>query len=91
MEKSKRKEALEALIESSREVREEAIAYLKGKGIDFQPGQWLTIKRYCNRFGIADPQTVIDRIEKGVIPPENVHIIKEYHHTVMVKAVPYAE
>jgi hypothetical protein len=89
METSKRNEELEALLKSSREARSEAIAFLKEQGIDFQPGQWLTIKRYCEKFGIADPQTVTDWIEKGVIPSENVHVLKDFEHITLIKAVPY--
>lgn len=91
MEDRKINEELKAMLKSSDELIAEATAYLKHRGIEFVPGQWLTIKRYCDKFGISDPQTVTDWIEKGVIPPENVSVITEFNNTVMVKAVPYQE
>ena len=91
METSKIKEEIRERLKQTDATINEAIAYLKQQGIDFQPGQWLTIKRYCDKFGIADPQTVTDWIARGVIPAENVTVIKEFHNTVMIKAVPYQE
>ena len=91
METPNIKEELEALLKSSRELRNETIAYLKEQGIEFQPGQWLTVKRYCDKFGITDVQTVMDWIEKGVIPPENIHVLKDLDNVILIRAVPYKD
>jgi len=51
--------------------------------------EWVTITEYCNRFGIANTQTVTYWIQRGIIPKENVVTIEEYNNIRLIKAIPY--
>ena len=53
--------------------------------------EWLTIKRYCQRFGISDTQVVTNWIRRGIIPPENIKEVEELNGLKLIKAVPYKD
>ncbi len=53
--------------------------------------EWLTVKRYCQRFGIKDTQVVTNWIKRGIIPPENVREVEELNGLRLIKAVPYRD
>ena len=58
-----------------------------GNAIDL--GKWVTIKKYCNLFGIKDTQVVSNWIKRGVIPPENVQEIEELNGLKLIRAIDY--
>lgn len=69
----------------------EALDYLQKNGVQYQLGQWLTIKRYCQKFGITNTNTISNWIARGIIPPENVVELEELNNLKLIKAVPYKE
>lgn len=73
----------------SEKLREKAIALLAENGIELKLSDWLTIKRYCERFGIKSESVVTNWIRRGVIPPENIRVIEELNGLRLIKAVPY--
>ncbi|WP_367915134.1 hypothetical protein [Leadbetterella sp. DM7] len=80
---------LERALERAEVVAERAKALLDEAGIAYKLDEWLTVKRYCERFNIKDTQLVTNWIRRGVIPPENVKEIKELNGLKLIKAAPY--
>ncbi len=68
---------------------EQGRAYLASRGIEFDMTEWVTVKEYCNRFGIENTATVSNWIDSGVVPAEDTTIMEEYHNIRMLKAKPY--
>ena len=54
----------------------------EGKVVDF--GKYLTIKRYCKKYGIKDESVVTNWIRRGIIPPEDIAIIEELNGLRMI-------
>jgi inorganic pyrophosphatase/exopolyphosphatase len=79
------------LMEESKQLREQALSILKKDGKEYHLSEWLTVKRYCEKFGIANTQTVTNWIKRGIIPPENVIVLEEFNDLRLIKAVPYHE
>ncbi len=51
--------------------------------------EWLTVKGYCQRFGISSTNVVSNWIKRGVIPQENVIRVAELNNLKLIKAVKY--
>ncbi len=77
------------LLQDARNLRAEVENHLKLNGIEYQLHDWLTIKKYCERFGIEDTQIVTNWIRRGIIPPENVREIEELNGIRLIKAIAY--
>lgn len=75
--------------ERSEKLREKAIALLAENGTVLKLSDWLTIKRYCERFEIKSESVVTNWIRRGVIPPENIRVIDDLNGLRLIKAVPY--
>lgn len=73
----------------STEVRQDAIAVLKVHGVDYPLTDWLTPKNYALKFGISNTETVINWINRGVIPADNVKEIPELGIR-LVRAIEYS-
>ncbi len=51
--------------------------------------EWLTVKVYCQRFGISSTNVVSNWIKRGVIPQENVIRVAELNNLKLIRAVKY--
>jgi hypothetical protein len=80
---------IEQDLEEGRKLIEETKNFLTLMGETVELDKWLTIKRYCERFGINDTQVVTNWIRRGIIPPENVKEVEELNGLRLIKAVPY--
>lgn len=78
---------LKRMLEDSRKLDEEAIAYLRSKGIE-PPARFLTVRNYATQFGVP-VETVNEWIDTGVIPVEDVQVFPEFKNARLVKAIPY--
>jgi hypothetical protein len=85
------KESLKNLLLESKEVIQEATTMLERNGVKYQLGEWLTVKRYCERFGIPNTQTVTNWINRGIISEENVITLPELNNVRLIRAIPYFE
>lgn len=84
----KKNEIWEA-IDTANATLDKAVKFLNDNGVEYRPGEWLTVKRYCERFGIKDTHVVSNWIRRGVIPPENIQVIEELNGLKLIKAVLY--
>ncbi|GAB3513191.1 BTB/POZ domain-containing protein [Emticicia fontis] len=80
---------IEEDLQEGRALIDEAKNYLLLKGEPVELDKWLTIKRYCEHFGINDTQVVTNWIRRGIIPPENVKEVEELNGLRLIKAIPY--
>lgn len=85
--KQERKDLLSRADETIREARQ----ILDQNGVTYNLGEWLTVKRYCEKFGIANTQTVTNWIARGIVPPENVVVLTELNDLRLIKAIEYRE
>ena len=67
----------------------EATNYLISQGEVVDLAEWVTIKEYCNRFKIKNVETVVNWINRGIVPADHVRTIEEFNNTRLIKAVPY--
>ena len=87
----KTKNEVQEALERADAALDRAVKYLNDNGVEYQLDDWLTVKRYCERFGIKDTQIVTNWIKRGVIPPENVVSVEELNGLRLIKAVPYRD
>lgn len=78
-------------LEASRLAQQNAIAILTVQGETIELSDWVTIKEYTRLFGLESTNVVSNWIKRGIIPPENIRIIKEFNDIRLIKAVPYME
>jgi hypothetical protein len=81
------KEDLERIDNLLNEVKD--FLMLRGEAIPLD--EWLTTKRYCERFNIPNTETVTNWIRRGIIPAENVKEVEELNGLKLIKAIPYKE
>ena len=79
---------LKEVNQQSKQARVQAISILRQNGVDYPLTDWLTPKNYAKKFGIDNPETVLNWIRRGVIPAQNVKEIPELDLR-LVKAVVY--
>ncbi|WP_149244209.1 hypothetical protein [Dyadobacter sp. 32] len=82
---------IQGIVARSRAAREEAADYLFNNGETLDLGKWVTLKEYKERFGLKSINVLTNWIRRGIIPPENVRIVKALNGLRLVKAVPYRE
>jgi hypothetical protein len=80
---------IERLLAGADNAIKEATNYLISQGEVVDLAEWVTIKEYCSRFGIKNVETVVNWINRGIIPAENVRTIEEFNHTRLIRAIPY--
>ncbi len=68
---------------------QEAKDLIRLNGLDYELDEWVTIKTYCEKFGIENTQTVNNWIIRGIVPPQNVTTVKELNGLKLIKAVAY--
>ncbi len=75
----------EELLQEAQKLIKQANDFLvsEGKVVDF--GKYLTIKRYCQKYGIKDESVVTNWIRRGIIPPEDIAIIEELNGLRMIR------
>jgi hypothetical protein len=81
--------AIEKTIKKSDKVAENAMLLLDEMGVEYSLDEWLTVKKYCEKFGLANTMVVTNWINRGIIPSENIKIIDELNGLKLVKAVAY--
>ncbi len=80
---------VEKKIKKSDKVAENAMSLLDEMGVEYSLNEWLTVKKYCERFGLANTMVVTNWINRGIIPAQNIKIIDELNGLKLVKAVAY--
>ena len=82
---------IQAALAESRAARQEAENWLSVNGETISLNEWLTAKEYAKRFGLTSTNVVTNWIRRGIIPPENVRVVKELNDIRLIKAIPYKE
>lgn len=67
--------------------RSKSLLISQGEVIDLT--EWLTVQEYSKRFGIKTPETVMNWINRGNVPAENVRVVPELNNIRLIKAIPY--
>jgi len=80
---------IQGIVERSKSAREDAAAYLYDNGETLDLGKWVTLKEYKERFGLKSINVLTNWIRRGVVPPENVRVVKSLNGIRLVKAIPY--
>ncbi|UBM58218.1 hypothetical protein LAG90_15550 [Marinilongibacter aquaticus] len=70
-------------------LQNEAKVYIVAAGGTINLDEYITFKRYCERFKIQNIQTITNWIARGIVPPENIKVIEELNGLKLIKAVPY--
>lgn len=78
-------QSTEKLLQEAQKLIQQANDFLvsEGKVVDF--GKYLTIKRYCQKYGIKDESVVTNWIRRGIVPPEDMAIIEELNGLRMIR------
>lgn len=84
-------QALKERLAQTDQLISEVRDYLVSNGIEYKLGEWLTIKRYCQKFEIKNVETVMNWIRRGIVPPENVVELEELNGLKLIRAVKYMD
>ena len=76
---------IEALLNQVRTLIETGKDFLLSEGKVIDSGNYLTIKRYCQKHGLSDEAVVTNWIRRGVIPAEDVEVIEELNNLRMIR------
>lgn len=79
------------LINQANELIEESKTHLNLQGKSYNLSDWITVKEYAKRYGIASTQVVSNWIRRGIVPKDNILEIGELNNLKLIKAVPYHE
>lgn len=79
------------VVERADAVLDRAVKFLNDNGVEYSLSDWVTIKKYCDRFNIKDTRIVSNWIARGIIPSENIRVIEELNGLKLIKAIPYME
>ncbi len=73
------------LLKETHELIGKAKAFLvsEGKVVDFD--KFLTIKKYCQKYGIKDESLVTNWIRRGIIPVDDIHVFQELNGLRMIR------
>ncbi|GAB3643820.1 hypothetical protein [Spirosoma arcticum] len=82
-------EKLREVTANSRKALEETKSILQVHGVSYPLTDWLTPRNYALKFGVKNTETVINWINRGVIPADDVREVPELGLR-LVRAVPYA-
>lgn len=66
----------------------ESIKVLQQHGFVVDTAEWLTIKRYAQKYGVSQ-QVVVNWINRGVVPADCTMILQEFNDMRLVKDQPY--
>lgn len=58
-------------------------------GITVDMSQWLTLKRYAEKYSIASTNVLSNWISRGIIAAENVMDLPELNNLRLIKDIPY--
>lgn len=89
METKELSQEIERLLAGANAAIKEAQSYLISQGEVVDLSDWVTVKEYCKRFDIKNQETVMNWINRGIVPAQNIRIIEEFNNTRLIKAVPY--
>jgi uncharacterized protein YutE (UPF0331/DUF86 family) len=81
------KDELNRVLASSRQARKEAEELLVMNGESIDLSEWITAKEYADKFELGSTNVVTNWIRRGVIPPENVKVVKRLNGLRLIKAV----
>lgn len=70
---------------------DKSIKLATDNGISIDMSEWLTLKRYAQRYGLASTNVVTNWISRGIIPAENVMDVPELNNLRLVKNMPYKD
>jgi uncharacterized protein YutE (UPF0331/DUF86 family) len=81
------KDEFNRVLASSRQARKEAEELLVMNGESIDLSEWITAKEYAEKFELGSTNVVTNWIRRGVIPPENVKVVKRLNGLRLIKAV----
>jgi hypothetical protein len=76
---------IQELLDRSRALIEEGKAFLQANGTFIELDNYLTIKRYCEKYGLQSESIVTNWIRRGVINPEDIKVIEELNGLRLIK------
>ena len=79
---------IQQLLDRSRALIEEGKAFLQANGTFIELDNYLTIKRYCEKYGLQSESIVTNWIRRGIIAQEDIKIIKELNDLRLLKDKP---
>ncbi|MBD2755756.1 hypothetical protein [Spirosoma validum] len=78
----------EELLNEFRRQGDESLTLLTQNGFVVDTAQWLTIKRYAEKYNVST-QVVTNWISRGTIPTDSTMILAELNNIRLVKDQPY--
>ena len=89
MQKPSLPNEIERLLAEADRALNDTKAYLISQGEVVDLAEWLTIKEYCNQFHIKNVETVVNWINRGIVPADHVRVVQEFNNIRLIKAVNY--
>ena len=73
------------LLKETQELIGKAKAFLVSEGKVIEFDKFLTIKKYCQKYGIKDESLVTNWIRRGIIPFDDIHVFQELNGLRMIR------
>ena len=80
---------IQELLDRSKALIEEGRAFLQANGTFIELDNYLTIKRYCEKYGLQSESIVTNWIRRGVIARDDIKVIEELNGLRLIKDKPY--
>ena len=82
-------EKVAAFLKKGKEDLNKVKNYLQIDGDTYLLGEWVTLKKYCLMFEIENIETVLNWINRGIVPKENVKVLEDLNGLRLIKAMKY--
>ncbi len=82
-------EKVAAFLKKGREDLNKVKNHLQIDGDTYLLGEWVTLKKYCQMFEIENIETVLNWINRGIVPKENIKVLEDLNGLRLIKAVKY--
>ena len=76
---------IQELLDRSKALIEEGRAFLQANGTFIELDNYLTIKRYCEKYGLQSESIVTNWIRRGVIAQDDIKLIEEFNGLRLIK------
>ena len=67
------------------------IQLARENGVTVDMGQWLTLKRYAQKYNVASTNVLSNWISRGIIAAENVMDLPELNNLRLIRDIPYRD
>ena len=82
---------LDTELAAFRQESDKSIELARENGITVDMSQWLTLKRYAQKYSLASTNVLSNWISRGIITAENIMDLPELNDLRLIRDIPYRD